>query len=386
MLAGLIFATEDADDRMGVLAATLPFGGLTLIEFQARLLAAAGATQIILIVARMTPELLGAISRIGRRGVSVDAVRTAAEALEKLHPLARVLVVADGVVTTGDVVQAIALMPHDTLLVTDEGDPHYERVGADTAWAGLALLDGKRVAEVAAMPRDYDFQSTLLRVAAQGGADHVHLDSHMAVNHSIERSAQALARRGNGMVAALVAKPLRWADRYLLAPLVRFALPPLMARTVPTLGLIAASGAVAIGGFFTILSGHPAIGMGITCLAIVIATVASAIAWVRDESGLAQFADHAKPGMAALAALLVGYGAARPAGPILAVALVIAAALLERAADPALQRRWWASPAAYPAVLFVVLLLGQPLLALAAAGLYAAGTLVAAIEGFRQKP
>ena len=79
MLAGLIFATEDADDRPGVLAATLPFGGLTLVEFQARLLIAAGASQIILVVARMTPELLGAINRIGRRGAAVDAVRTAAE-------------------------------------------------------------------------------------------------------------------------------------------------------------------------------------------------------------------------------------------------------------------------------------------------------------------
>lgn len=104
MLAGLIFATEDADDRPGTLAATLPFGGLTLIEFQARLLVAAGASQIVLVIARLTPELLGAINRIGRRGASVDAVRTAAEAMEKLHPLSRVLVVADGVMTTGEVV------------------------------------------------------------------------------------------------------------------------------------------------------------------------------------------------------------------------------------------------------------------------------------------
>lgn len=386
MLAGLIFATEDADDRMGVLAATLPFGGLTLIEFQARLLAAAGAMQIVLVVARMTPELLGAISRIGRRGVSVDAVRTAAEAIEKLHPLARVLVVADGVVTTGDVVQAIALMPHDTLLVTEEGDPHYERVGADTAWAGLALIEGKRVVEVAALPRDYDFQSTLLRVVAQAGADQVHLDSHMATTHSIERSAQALARRGNGMVAALVAKPLRWADRYLLAPLVRLALPPLMARTIPTLGVIAAGAAVAIGGFVPLLAGHPAIGMGLVCAAIVVATIASAIAWVRDEAGLAHFADHARSGIAALSVILVGYRADRPAGLILAAALLIVAALVERAADPALQRRWWASPAAYPVVLFVLLVVGQPLLALGAAGLYAATTLASAIEGFRRKP
>ena len=100
MLAGLIFATEDAEDRPGALAATLPFGGLTLIEFQARLLVAGGVTQIIVVVARLTPELLGAIARIGRRGASVDVVRGAGEAKEKLHPLARVLVVADGLVTT----------------------------------------------------------------------------------------------------------------------------------------------------------------------------------------------------------------------------------------------------------------------------------------------
>lgn len=386
MLAGLIFATEDADDRAGVLAATLPFGGLTLIEFQARLLAAAGATQIILVVARMTPELLGAISRIGRRGVSVDAVRTAVETVEKLHPLARVLVVADGVVTTGDVVQAIGASPQDTLLVTDQGDPHYERVGVDTAWAGLALLDGKRVGEVAAMPRDYDFQSTLLRVAAQAGADQVHLDSHMAPAHSIERSAVALARRGNSTVAALVATPLRWADRFLLAPLVRRALPLLMARAVPTIGVLAAAGAIALAGCVTLLFGHPAIGMGIACLAILASSIAAALAWVRDEALLARSADQASPAIAAVATLLVGYGANRPAGLILAVALVIAATLLERAAAPALQRRWWASPAAYPVVLFVVLAAGQPLAALAIAGLYAAGTLSAAIEGFREKP
>ena len=43
MLAGLIFAVQDADDRPGMLAATLPFAGMTVIEYQARLLIAAGA-------------------------------------------------------------------------------------------------------------------------------------------------------------------------------------------------------------------------------------------------------------------------------------------------------------------------------------------------------
>ncbi len=386
MLAGMIFATEDADDRVGVLAATLPFGGLTLIEFQARLLASAGATQIVLVVARMTPELLGAISRIGRRGIAVDAVRTATEAVEKLHPLARVLVVADGVVTTGDVVQSLAAAGQDTLLVTDQDDLHYERVGAKAAWAGLALLDGKRIAEVAAMPRDYDFQSTLLRAAAQAGADQVRLDSHMAPGHGIERNAQALARRGNGTVAALVARPLRWADRFVFAPVVRLALPPLMKRGVPTIAALALAVVLTIAAVATIAFGHPAIGMAVTCLAMLGAKIAASLAWVRDDAPLVRVTGHAAPAIAALAALSVGYGADRPAGLILAVALLIVAALLERAAPAEHQRRLWASPVAYPVVMLPLLIAGQPLGALESAGLYAAVTLAAAIEAFREKP
>ncbi|MDX5985448.1 hypothetical protein [Sphingomonas echinoides] len=386
MLAGLIFATEDADDRVGVLAATLPFGGLTLIEFQARLLVAAGATHIILVVARMTPELLGAISRIGRRGVSVDAVRSAGEVLEKLHPLARVLVVADGVVTTSEVVQAIAAAPHDTLLVTDQMDSHYERVGANVAWAGLALLDCKRIAEVAALPRDYDFQSTLLRVAAQAAADQVRLDAHMAPGHTIERSTQALAARGNGTVAALVARPARWAERYLLSPLIRLILPPLMTRGVGTITVLAGGIAVALGAWLTIFIGHPAVGMALTYLAVGVTGVAAALAWVRDEGSVARIAEHLTPAIVAGAALLVGYGADRPAGLILATTLIIIAALLERVAGSAHARRLWASPVAYPLLMLPLLALGQPLFALGLAALYAVVTLAVAIEGFLEKP
>ena len=97
MLAGLLFATADASDRHDTLAATLPVGGVTLIEFQARLLIAAGASQIIVVVSRLTPELLGAINRMGRRGIAVDAVRGPAEVLAKLHPLARVMWLASAV-------------------------------------------------------------------------------------------------------------------------------------------------------------------------------------------------------------------------------------------------------------------------------------------------
>ena len=169
MLAGLLFAIHDADDRPDRLAATLPFSGVTLIEYQARLLIAAGVSQIIIVVARMTPELLGAINRIGRRGVSVDTVRSAMEAGEKLHPLAPVLMLGDGLVTTDAIVKAMAVEDGDCLLVVPESDagPGFERVGGQMAWAGVARLSSSRIAEVAGLPQDYDLRSEERRVGKE---------------------------------------------------------------------------------------------------------------------------------------------------------------------------------------------------------------------------
>ena len=109
MALGALIAAQGEDDSGG-LHALAPLAGRTLIEYQARLLIRAGASQIIVLVARLTPELLGAISRIARRGVTVDAVRQASEAAAKLHPLARVLMLADGLITTERVVAGLAVL------------------------------------------------------------------------------------------------------------------------------------------------------------------------------------------------------------------------------------------------------------------------------------
>lgn len=391
MLAGLIFATDDADDRPGTLAATLPFGGLTLIEFQARLLVAAGVGQIIVVVARLTPELLGAIARIGRRGASVDVVRSAAEAAEKFHPLARVLVIADGLVTTEEVIGLLAGDGADALLVVAERDasPGFERVGVETAWAGLARLDVRRVQEVAAMPKDYDFQSTLLRAAAQAGAAHIPLPAGQTGGvHGIERDSRNLANRGTVLVAALVSRPVEWADRYILAPLARLALPPLMSRTIPTLAVTAAGVVISIAALATIIFELAWVGIALAIIAAIIFTIGAALAWLRDEETLAEFQIGAAPGLAALCALLFGHVASSYAGTatgwVLGIALVVATGLGARAAHR--RRRWWGSPTAYLLTILPFAVLGLPLIALGVATIYATVTLAAAIEGNREKP
>lgn len=391
MLAGLIFATEDADDRPGVLAATLPFGGLTLVEFQARLLIAAGASQIVLVVARMTPELLGAINRIGRRGAAVDAVRTASEVAEKLHPLARLLVVADGLVTNAEIVSQLAAEGDDALLVIDdrEAPAGLERVGATAVWAGLARLDPRHVAEVAALPRDYDFQSTLLRVAAQSGVAHIRLSEEGAA-HGVVRDSRDLADRGKAILAALVAPPVRWADRYFLAPLVRLALPRLVARAVPTSALGGGGIVTAILAGAAIRFGWVASGIGAAIAAIILFSIGAVLAWLRDEDALVRFGRGGVLATVALAVLLLGDSVRMASGSAtgfaIALAGIVAAGLVERAGGASIRRRWWASPAAYPIVMLLPAIGGQVVAALALAALYAGLTLAAAVEALREKP
>lgn len=391
MLSGLLFAIDDADDRPGRLTATLPFAGVTLIEYQARLLIAAGAAQIIIVVARLTPELLGAIARIAQRGVVVDTVRSAVEAAEKLHPLSRLVVLADGLITTEDMI-ALVLRDggQDALVVVPEAgaEPGLERVGGQMAWSGVARLDPRRVAEVAALPRDYDLQSTLLRMAAQARATHILLpaDAEKA-GHGIVHRAEALDARGRAVVARLVSGRRSWFDRYILAPVARLALPRLVERAVPAHVAGSAGAGLGLLGLALIVFGFPALGLTVAVAGTLALGLGETLAGLRDEQGAARRHSAAIAGLAALAIAALGWhyyhALAEEIAPILALMLIILGILAERAGLYRFRRRWWASPPAYLLVVLPLALLGAGLWGLVLAGIYAIVTLASAIETLR---
>jgi len=393
MLTGLIFATDDADDRPDMLSATLRFGGMTLIEYQARLLIDAGAGQILVAVRRVTPELLGAINRTAKRGVTVDVVRSAAEAAAAVHPLAHMVVIADGLVTTEAIVGRLATEGEETLLVTGEADalPGFERIDASACWAGIARIDAQRLDEVAALPGDYDFESTLLRVAAQSGVLRLPLGQGTArAGHGIERDSRALGARGKVVFAGLAAHRPAWIDRFCVAPLARLTLPLLMERDVPELVLIAGGAAAVAVAAALLVFGWEATGLAVGMLAIAVFALGAMLSRIRGEDHREHVQEHAASVTAALLCLLTGVAVDSRFGTMtglaLAIALVIAATLVERAASPRMRRRWWGSPAAYPLLLLPFAAAGFALAGLAAIGLYAAVTLAAAIEGLREKP
>ena len=390
MLAGLLLATHDADDRPGQLAATLPFGGVTLIEYQARLLIEAGAAQIIVVVARLTPQLIGAMTRIGRRGVTVDAVRSAGEAMEKLHPLSRILMLGDGLITTGETVKLLAGEGGDALLVVPQEDasPGFERVGGQLAWAGIARLDPRRIVELALLPRDYDVQSTLIRIAAQAQAANILLPAAaVQQGHGIERSAQALAGRGRLVLAAIVSDRHGWFDRFVVAPIARLVLPRLVERSVAGSAVAAGAGMVGAFGLAGEAFGLVVTGLVLAMLGTIGLSLAGALARLRDDDAVAHTAAIGAAVLPGLALLLLGHieslrlldGSAR----IGALALVAFAALGERAIDQPRRRSWWGMPCAYLLVATILTAAGVPLVALAVAAVYALATLSAAIERHR---
>jgi hypothetical protein len=388
MLAGLLFATEDAADRPDALAATLPFGGSTLIEFQARLLIAAGAAQILIVVSRVTPELLGAAARLGKRGVAVDVVRTAAEAAAKVHPLAHVVVLADGLVTTEEMVAPFTGEGGDFLLVSDT-DQGLERIDAGSCWAGIARFGAQRLGEAARMPREYDFLSTLLRVGAQHRATKLMLPQVHA-GHGVERDGRGLARRGRGVFAALAGTRQPWVERWVLGPVARIALPPLVARGASPVMLLGAGAAVALGGCWAIWHGWATAGLAAATLASAALLTGGLLAGLRGDEGEARAAELGIVGTAGVAALLTGIAddrmSAGVTGMVLAVALLVAMVLMERVRGLVPPRRWWAAPAAIPLLLLPFAAIGQPVVGLAALGLYAALTVLGGIEDARTKP
>lgn len=234
-LAALISAYHDSSDPGDGLRATLPLAGRTVIERQARLAADAGARPIILVVERQPPELAAALQRLRGEGLDILVARSAAEAAKAVQAGDRILLMGDGLVADDSHVVRLLDGEGITLMTVPDVrfDDRFERIDAESRWAGLALIDGQMLKHTAAMLQDWDLQSTLLRRAVQANARQLRLGGDPSDPQLIvaERSAD---------LAELQARILEnsslhqgdWTSRYLLAPIEQAAMRRLMATAV----------------------------------------------------------------------------------------------------------------------------------------------------------
>jgi hypothetical protein len=278
----------------------------------------------------------------------------------------------------------------EALLVTD--DPNsvaaIERLDMRDSWAGIARVSGEQLAEIARMPADYDFQSALLRVAVQAGAEHVPLAAGwLRSGHSVELNGQALATRSNAVLAALTERRTSWADRWVFTRIARLAVPELTARNirgwVPLLG----GGLLSLAALGAIGWGWDGVGTAVSLLALALLATSSAMAALAAEERRSAGIEIGITVLFAAVTLSVGANAwivSESWTPVvLAIAAVGCQGLVERV--PVRHRRWWASPSANLLLLAPFTLAEYATAGLAAIAVYAFATLSAAVEGTREK-
>ena len=285
-LAALIAAYHEADEPQGVLRATLPLAGRTVVERQARLAAACGADPIIILVERIPPALLAAIDRVRAEGISVAVARSAAEAAEAVAPGDRLLLMADGLVADESHIARLTGAAGSALLtLPDQGeDDRYERIDAESLWAGLALVDGSMLGRTAEMLGEWDLQSTLLRQAVQSGARQLALRGEAADDRlTIAESAGDLAEAEAVIVAGASAPSGSWISRYLLGPVEHSLTRALMPSAVtPGWLYIAAVTALGLGGLL-FAKGWLAAGLAILLLSTPLEGSAERLSKLRME-------------------------------------------------------------------------------------------------------
>ncbi|RJF90969.1 hypothetical protein [Sphingomonas cavernae] len=202
-LASLIVGCSDREDDNRGLRAALPFLGQTLIEYQVRQAAAAGARHVVVLVERVPSALVGAVDRLRRDGIAVELARSVSDAADRIHPEERLLLIGDGIIARQEVIDKAGKANAPSIFTVPDASEtlRFERIDAGARWAGIAMVDGATLRRTAAMLGDWDLQSTLLRRVVQAEAKRVEAGagSVWLVDRADEgRQAETLLLSGKG--------------------------------------------------------------------------------------------------------------------------------------------------------------------------------------------
>jgi hypothetical protein len=237
--AAILSASRASGDSTAALRASLHFAGQTLVEYQARQAARAGADRIMILVSVITPALSQAVDRLSADGIPVALVRDMVSMVRDAPRDSDVLLVADGIIVAQAHFDAIAEREGNALLVTDDSraSAPLERIDAGQRWAGLARISPDLLFGTLDMIGDWDLSLTLVRAAVQSGARRVTVPQDDLMTGRValvDGQAQADLVAQAVMSAGSTAKRTRGAaEHYLLCPAARLISPALMRTQVP---------------------------------------------------------------------------------------------------------------------------------------------------------
>ncbi|MCL6697766.1 hypothetical protein LZ496_03070 [Sphingomonas sp. NSE70-1] len=251
MALGALIGAYQEDDSGG-LRALLPLAGRTLVEFQARCLAAAGAAPLVVLVERVPPALNEAFDRLRSEGISIIPVSDGSEAASRFEAGNDLILLADGILPDmGDLERLLEEGGSAILTVPDdEAHSEFERIDGTNRWAGLARVDSNMVGATAAMLGDWDLQSTLLRRAIQSGSRLLKSSDAEGRGPFLAANEEGVAGYERRLIVASRAVREDWVSRYLLPMVEEFATEKLMETAVRPSWLVQAGLVMTVGGAF----------------------------------------------------------------------------------------------------------------------------------------
>jgi hypothetical protein len=278
-LGALIGAYQEDDS--GGLTALLPLAGRTLVEYQVRCAAAAGASPIVVLVERIPAALNQAFARLANEGLNVIPVSDGSEAAMRFEPGELVLLIGDGVAPPLDLLTGIGTDAEPLVLTVADDEAHqdFERVDGNSRWSGVALVEAQILGATAAMLGDWDLPSTLLRRSIQSRARLVPVAT--ANEPLLARNSGNLAQFERALLARSRGDRSDLASRYVLPAVEDFATERLMESSVPAEWLLHAALLLTVAAAFAFTRGWLWAGLVLLVLSAPLDLVAKRLGMIR---------------------------------------------------------------------------------------------------------
>jgi CheY-like chemotaxis protein len=281
MALGALIAAYSEDDS-GSLRALIPIAGRTLLEYQVRCAAAAGAAPVVVVVDRIPIALNEVLQRLQQEGLPVVTVGDAAEASSRFEAGELILLVADGLAPSPELLSGL-VEEQEPVIVTvpdDEAHERFERIDAVSRWSGVALVDSQMIGATAVMLGDWDLQSTLLRRALQSGARTVPI-APAAGEPLLAENAEDLADLERRLFVASRGSRRDWASRYILPLIEEFATEKLVESRVRPDILLQAALLLSLGSVVAFATGWRWVGLVLLALTTPLPLIARRLASLR---------------------------------------------------------------------------------------------------------
>lgn len=279
-LGALIAAYSEVED--GSLRALIPIAGRTLLEYQVRCAAAAGAAPIVIVVEQIPIALNEVLERLQQEGLPVVTVGDAAEASSRFEAGELIMLIADGLAPSPELLSGVA-EEEEPVIVTvpdDEGHDRFERIDAVSRWSGVALIDAQMIGATAAMLGDWDLQSTLLRRALQSGIRTAPIAT-AAGEPLLAESAVDLADLERRLFVASRGSRRDWASRYVLPVVEEFATGKLLETRIRPEMLVHGALLLSLGAIAAFASGWLWVGLVLLVLTAPLPLIAQRLAALR---------------------------------------------------------------------------------------------------------